>query len=268
MRWGPFCPTVAGASNGIIGIDNQNQSTHVVHIYNNFIGGFATAGSANNAKMYGIRTTSISTTNIYHNTIYIPEMNNMAAPNSIAGIAFATAAASEAAPTGTTTVRNNIIKIDETTMTVYGIRRVLTNGTFTSDYNNVFINALNTSGNYGFDNATAQQTYANWIANTAYDDNSKNVDVTFTSSTDLHLSGGSNGDVNLAGVSGLGIATDIDGDARSGSFPYMGADEASTPVPVELVSFSAVAKGKNIELRWNTATETITVLMLNDSSPP
>ena len=87
--------TTSGASNGITGIDNQNTSAHVVNIYNNFIGGFVTAGSANNCRIYGIRVTSTSTSNIYHNTIYIPELTDMAISNNIAGIAMATAAASE-----------------------------------------------------------------------------------------------------------------------------------------------------------------------------
>jgi hypothetical protein len=36
----------------------------------------------------------------------------------------------------------------------------------------------------------------------------------------------------------------------------MGADEnLSSPLPVELTSFSAIAKGNRVELQWNTATE-------------
>ncbi|MDP1676762.1 MAG: T9SS type A sorting domain-containing protein [Bacteroidota bacterium] len=251
--------TIAGASNGVIGIDNQTTASHPVNIYNNFIGGFGFTGSPNNARVYGIRVTSTSICNVYHNTIYIPELTDMATSNNIAGIAFATAATTELTPSASanTTIKNNIIKIDETTMKVWGIRRVgMAAATFVSNYNDVFINASNTSGNYGFYNATDRQTMQDWRDSSLQDANSKNVDVTLTSASDLHLAGGSNGDVNLIGVTGLGIGADIDGDTRSGTFPYMGADEASTPLPVELTSFTAVARGKNVELNWKTATET------------
>ena len=78
--------------------------------------------------------------------------------------------------------------------------------------------------------------------------------VTFVSSTDLHL-GGSNGDVQLTGTPVGGYTTDIDGDTRSVTAPYMGADEASTPLPVELTSFTAAFHGRGIDLSWATASE-------------
>jgi hypothetical protein len=41
----------------------------------------------------------------------------------------------------------------------------------------------------------------------------------------------------------------------SGSVNYAGGTITDTPLPVEITSFSAIAKGKSVELAWNTATE-------------
>jgi hypothetical protein len=48
---------------------------------------------------------------------------------------------------------------------------------------------------------------------------------------------------------------DIDGETRSTTAPYKGADEASLPIPVELVSFSASLVQGDVVLHWETATE-------------
>ena len=51
--------------------------------------------------------------------------------------------------------------------------------------------------------------------------------VSTSSPSDLHLTGASIGDDNLAGISIIAVSDDIDGDSRNDP-PYMGADEAST----------------------------------------
>ncbi len=249
----------AGASNGYIAIDNQFASPKIVNIYNNFITGFKTVATNSNCKLYGIRHAGSSTTNAYHNTIYLPEMVNMTTfgTSFIAGIVFANT--SEASP-GTAAVmisKNNIIYSDETSMKTYGIRRGGTTGSFTSDYNDIYYNPSNANGYTGMDNVTDQQTLTNWINNTAYDDNSVSVAVTFFSPPDLHLAGSSVGDPNLLGTTGTGIGTDIDGDTRLSppAGPYMGADEGATALPVELSSFSASVKNNFVQLAWKTTTE-------------
>jgi hypothetical protein len=250
--------TTAGASNGIMGIDNQNTTAHTVNIYNNFIGGFGLTGAANNCRIYGIRTTSTSTTNIYHNTINIPELPDMAASNNIAGIAFATAALTEGSPSAAAnaTIKNNIIVIDESVMKVWGIRRVGATGTFTSDYNNVYINPANVSGYYGFFNATDYSTLGAWQTASSLDANSKSVAVTFAGASDLHLSGGSIGNTDLSGTPIATVTTDIDGETRSVSSPYMGADEhPEALLPVQLVSFTATSRTNSVLLNWRTLSE-------------
>ncbi len=81
--------------------------------------------------------------------------------------------------------------------------------------------------------------------------------VNFVSSTDLHLTGSSLGDTDLIGLPLACIQTDFDGESRSASLPYMGADEnPEYPLPVELVSFTAVFANNAVELKWATASET------------
>ncbi|HMS33231.1 MAG TPA: T9SS type A sorting domain-containing protein [Ignavibacteria bacterium] len=79
--------------------------------------------------------------------------------------------------------------------------------------------------------------------------------ILFTSDTDLHLYGASIGDTNLIGIPISGITDDIDGNPRNPLFPYRGADEADTPLPVELNSFSFTLDGNNVMLHWSTLWE-------------
>lgn len=73
---------------------------------------------------------------------------------------------------------------------------------------------------------------------------------------DLHLTGGSLGDLDMIASVFSRVSDDIDGDSRNGSTPYMGADEnTQNPLPVELVSFEARVSQGHVVLRWRTATE-------------
>ncbi len=77
----------------------------------------------------------------------------------------------------------------------------------------------------------------------------------FVSANDLHLSDSSIGDYDLSGMQLSQVPDDIDFEPR-GITPYMGADEnLGSPLPVELVSFTANITGKDVVLNWSTATE-------------
>jgi hypothetical protein len=76
----------------------------------------------------------------------------------------------------------------------------------------------------------------------------------FVSSTDLHLSANTSPVVGK-GVAVAGITADIDGNLRDVP-PEMGAHEFPGFIPVELVSFKAVASGSSVLLSWETKTET------------
>ena len=255
-----FLNNTAAASNGYIAIDNTLATPKIVNINNNFITGFVTIAAVSNSKIYGIRHTSTSTSNIYNNTIVLPEMTNMTTFGSsyIAGIVFATAATTEASPTGTINIKNNIIISNETTMKTWGIRRVGTGGTFTSNKNDIYYDESNLLGYSGYWNNADQQTLLNWQSASSQDANSKSKAVNFVdvATGDLHLAGGSLGDTDLIAEVLATVTTDIDGETRSLTFPYMGADEnLANLLPVELTKFDATLVDDGVMLYWSTATE-------------
>lgn len=92
-----------------------------------------------------------------------------------------------------------------------------------SNYNDFYVNNT-TNGYVGLDAATDRATFANWKSLTCSPDvNSKNVDPSFTSSTDLHTA---NATLVDAGTDLVTITTtDIDGDDRSSGTDDIGADE-------------------------------------------
>lgn len=87
------------------------------------------------------------------------------------------------------------------------------------------------------------------------DTNSVSKRSIFTSPTDLHLFGSSNGDEMLLANPVSIVTEDIDLEPRHIVYPYMGADEASTILPVELVSFNYSVVNRNVILYWTTSTE-------------
>ena len=214
----------------------------VVNIYNNFFGDFycmTATGAGASILSFG----DAGTYNVYHNTILVSPINNVAT----------TVAAVKTSSTGNLTLKNNIIVNSYNIAAAYGIYWG-SSGTLVSNYNNISIPTA--SGKVGNFSTTDAQTLAAWQSASSNDANSKSVAVTFASSTDLHLASGSIGDLNLAGVSGLGITTDIDGDSRYAAFPYMGADEVvASPLPVELTSFTGKSHTGIVELAWTTANE-------------
>jgi hypothetical protein len=64
-----------------------------------------------------------------------------------------------------------------------------------------------------------------WRTTTGQDANSVSKDVTFASSTDMHLSGASMGDADLFGIAAGSITTDFDNENKSTVHPFKGADE-------------------------------------------
>ena len=222
----------AGSNNGVIGIDIQCGSSKTVNVYNNTISGLkAGASTTTNSKLYAIRTSSSSTDNIYHNTIYMPEGVDMSAfgTSYIAGIAYTSITEAAASP-GIKNIYNNIIISDETGMKTWGIRRVGTTGTFTSDNNNIYRSNA-TNGFVGYFNASDASDIGAWRTASSQDANSKSVAVNFvnTATGDLSLTGGSISDINLAVPQLATVATDITGASRY-VITYAGAYE-STRLP-------------------------------------
>ncbi len=101
------------------------------------------------------------------------------------------------------------------------VRYATQNGTI-SRSNNI-LNAA--SGNVARVGTTLYTTVPAYAAAVSSEAGSNATPVQFASATDLHLTGTSVGNPDLAGAAAAGIITDIDGDPRT--VPYRGADEAA-----------------------------------------
>lgn len=233
---------VAAAGNTAISI----EAAGTYNVYNNMISGFNLTAANPTAFLRGIAVTGAATANLYYNTIYMTNIADIGT----GAVAYSGIFINN----GTNDLKNNIVYSAETDFVNYCINRTGTTGTVTSNYNN-FYPVSATNGNVGFWNDAATPTLANWQTASGQDANSKSKQVFFVSATDLHLTGSSIGDFDLAGTPIVGITTDIDGELRHPNFPYMGADEGPIPLPVELVAFSVSANNGNVTLKWTTASE-------------
>jgi hypothetical protein len=124
--------------------------------------------------------------------------------------------------TGTLDIRNNIFSNRQTNGNRYAIYNSLTSAVFS----NINYNDYYSTGLVGF-LTTPRATIAAWQAATGSDGNSAATNPIFISNTDLHLQLIS--PLNDQGTGIAGITTDIDGDARAGVTPDIGADEFTPP---------------------------------------
>ena len=229
---------------GIAFAGNGATPTDIISVVNNMInvGAVDETGST-----YGIGLRSaqnMGNLKVYYNTIVI---------NNNASTLTSHAIGNHTNGTGPVDIdlKNNIIINNHSGNTgSSAIGLIPATSVLASNYNDLFSNQnlVNFQG-------TLYANLAAWQV-TTQDVNSVSKSVNFVSATDLHLTGSSNGDVDLAGTPIAGITTDIDGDTRSATFPYMGSDEASIPIPVELTAFSASYTNGLVMLKWTTATET------------
>jgi len=162
------------------------------------------------------------------------------------------------------TIRNNIIvnnlgRKASTGIGAIGIWAVTNNSQFIGvDYNDYICAATGSGGNYvGRIGSSNYLHIANFQAASGGDVHSIERAITFVSTSDPHLSGGSVGDLTLVGIPISGITTDIDGNLRDALAPYIGADEAAVALPITLSSFEATVSGGagRVSLEWTTLSE-------------
>lgn len=224
---------------GVRGIEPSSRGTY--NIYNNIITGFATTTTtANpNCKIYGISCASAAVTaNVYHNTI---RMNNLSIVPGTGTVLYAGVYIKD----GTNNLYNNIVVNEEDDFKTYAIYRYGTSGTLNADYNDYYL-AGTTNAKVGFFTSDAA-TLADWQTASGQDAHSVSRAVNFVGPTDLHLTGLSLGDFALAGTPLAAVTTDIDGDARSLTYPYMGADEGAValvpPTKPEFRKLALISSG-------------------------
>src|SRR5690606_21665023 len=241
-----LAPTVINNSYliGIAFAGNSESGEDWFKISNNMIN----MGSASETRsVYGIGLRSaqpMGNPKVYHNTILINEMTSTAVSYGIGNHSNRTG------PVNIDLKNNIIINKHTGNNGSSAIGLIPATSVLASDFNDLYSakNLVNFTGSLYADLAA-------WRA-AGRDSNSVSKLVEFVSATDLHLAGASVGDGDLAGTPIAIVTTDIDGELRSTTFPYMGADEGGVVIPVELTSFAAAVNGKNVELNWTTATET------------
>ncbi|MBL1153402.1 MAG: T9SS type A sorting domain-containing protein [Ignavibacteriota bacterium] len=222
----------------------------VFNIQNNMISN--TLDNINSQTITGIELlgSNAYTANLYYNTVLIGGNHSGGTANATTSAGIRITAASI-----TLNMMNNMAVNKRTGGSVNHIGFVLTNntGTYDFDFNCYYANGTNSFqafiGTTGYNDLNIYKS-----ASTPNEQNTIFKDVSFTSLTDLHLVPPSDGDPELAGIPIAGILEDFDGDIRSSTFPYRGADEA-TIIPVELTSFSASVSENSVTLNWLTATE-------------
>lgn len=243
------------------------SSGAAVKIYNNFISEIKAPNSGNANAVFGINSTSTavnSNIRIYHNSVYL---------NASGGTTFGSAGllitANATATTASLDLRNNVfINLSapgSVSGQTVGYRRSSTNlQNFANISNhNLFYCGTPSSNVLIFtDGLNSDQTIDDYKTRmTPRETNSKSVNVNFTNPTsgNLHITGASISDLNLIGEP-VGIADDFDGDVRSVTYPYKGADE-SNPFTISMLNLTV-----NLEA-CSPMQDTVKVQLRNASAP-
>lgn len=267
VTWGVLQQTYAGTTNfygnrvqtmiqkstgtqGIYGFGTlSGQASAELNIYNNFLGGaFDHQGTGIPASIDVISFQDApigAVVRVYYNTVVLNDMTKTASTRMTA-MRFNPAAAT------TFDVRDNIFINNKDAAVAYGVYFGGSTITFTSNYNDIF--ASGATANVGFA-TSVRQTLLDWQTASTQDANSVSQAPIFVSATDLHL------DVTavpyfLAGTPIASYTTDFDGQTRSLTSPYMGADEhPEAPLPIQLVSFTGTFQTSGVLLNWRTLSE-------------
>ncbi len=194
------------------------------NVYNNFISDFSYTGDATTtiSEVIGIAVDALDqTVNVYFNTVYMSNITT----NPVYGIRVYDDVGQSA------NIKNNIVVNTVNQDNAYAIYvDPIVNGAFkSSDYNDLYVSGAN--ANVGYYNGVKYKTLANWQAASGKDAASISVNPAnpfgiagqLVSLTDLHWV--SKPAVTFAGTPIAGITTDIDGETRNATKPYMGADE-------------------------------------------
>lgn len=200
---------------GIAFAGNSEGGTDWINVFNNMIN----VGAADETRpTYGIGLRSanpMGNLKIYHNTILI---NDNASTLVSYGIGNHT---NGTGPVNIDLKNNVIINNHNGNAGSSAIGLIPVTSVLVSDYNDLYStqNLVNYQGTLYADLAAWQTTNQ--------DLNSVSKLANFVSATDLHLTGASLGDPDLTGTPLAEVTTDIDGDTRSTTYPYKGADEGS-----------------------------------------
>ena len=203
---------------GIAFAGNSEGEGEIISVVNNMVNVGAADGTQ---PVYGIgfrSANNMGNIQAYYNTILINENMCTSATYGVGNHTNGTG------PVTLDLVNNIIINNHSGNTGSSAIGMIPTTSVLTADYN-VLVSNQNLVNFQG----TSYADLAAWQA-TGNDANSVSKAVSFASATDLHIAGSSIGDIDLAGTPIEGITMDIDGDTRSTTVPYKGADESDAIV--------------------------------------
>ena len=173
-------------------------------------------GAGTGHGFYAIRHGGTATTgplNFYHNSFRIGDTGQ-------SGVHAVLGRAGDASTGLTLNMVNNIMVSDRDADNSIAFEWAA--GSLNSNWNNIYFPGDALVGKAGDDEyGTVQE----WADATSRDLRSVSASVEFVSDSDLRLTGESIGDIRLAGTPLAAVTTDIDGNARDESNPYMGASE-------------------------------------------
>ena len=213
-------------------------------VFNNLI-----FNNKSNATIYGIYNLSGDSMLAYHNTIVFDDASTTTGEcYGYLQVGFV----------NRVEFKNNIVVITRAgTGTKRCIYLATSNSKVISNNNVLYMSNLSgSSSNYiGQYTTTTYSTLADWQTanNGIYDSASMSIDPLFTNpSVDVYLP--TEPTINNIGAN-VGIAIDIDGNARTIASPDPGAFEFGGTVPIKLGSFTGEKKGVINELKWTTLNE-------------
>lgn len=246
------------ASTSVRGMQITPAAGAVLNVINNFVS--LTQDNGTKTSVYGINIlgSTENTVNIYYNTVRIG--GNHAAGGTAGTVVSGGIVKGSTGATATYNQKNNIVLNNRTggpagvVHTGYFSGATANVGTQDIDYNVYFVTDPAAS-HAGWSGVVFSDIALYKAAAAPNEQNTIFKSVNLVSNTDLHLTGASIGDFDLAGIPITGIVDDIDGDLRNTTYPYRGADEGDVPLPVELVNFSVIVAGNTVTLNWTTGTE-------------
>lgn len=229
-------------------------------IVNNMISNLTSTANSSYFNTIGLNTENGYGDKFYFNTV---NLTGQMGTSTGMSAAFANGNELNVAVASAVNVRNNIFIMagSSTGAAKLYATTFYTTGAVTSstlNYNNLVASVTGAGTGYigGTGTTSTYSTLAAWKTATGQEANSQSTSVVFTAPNNLHLAGASVGNVLLAGTPISGITTDIDGQTRHASYPYMGADEnTASPLPVSWLSFTGTLQGKETLLSWSTASE-------------
>ncbi|MBI5475037.1 MAG: T9SS type A sorting domain-containing protein [Ignavibacteriae bacterium] len=225
-------------------------------IYNNFIyldtaGVTSHTGTAGSLR--GISVEGSGTVGVFYNSVRIGG-NPASGNNGSSSCYYRSAAAIDSV------INNNFHNArtnGDGTGKHYAISRTVTTGTLLSNYNN--LRASGTGGNVGLDVATDRAALSDWQTATAQDANSFSETPNFLATSNLHIDPAIPTQLESGGTPIAGISADIDGNARNGTTPDIGADEfagTAADLTAPVIAYTPLANTNTTGARTLTATIT------------